>query len=85
LSNNSEPLRIQKKTAVIPLVETEDVHLGDNVFPERWGYSHNPLNIAIYPQSAKGLIYFDKENGDFIAVGAYGDAHVFMRLAQSPD
>jgi len=67
LSNNTEPLRIQKKTAVVSLVESEDVHLGDNVFPEQWGYSHNPLNIAIYPQPAKGLIFFDKGNGDFLA------------------
>jgi len=67
LSHNKEPVRVHKNTAVVPLVESEDVHLGDNVFPEQWGYSHNPLNSAVYPQPAKGLIFFDKENGEFYA------------------
>lgn len=67
LSENTNPLRNQKRTAIVPLVEAEDVHLGDNVFPERWGYSHNPLNIAVYPQPARGLVFFDKENGEFLA------------------
>jgi len=67
LSYDTESLRVHKKTAVIPLVESEDVHLGDNVFPEKWGYSHNPLNTDVYPQPAKGLIFFDKEIHEFYA------------------
>jgi hypothetical protein len=67
LSHNMKPVRNQKRTAIVPLVEAEDVHLGDNVFPERWGHSHNPLNIAVYPQPARGLVFFDKENGEFLA------------------
>lgn len=67
LSQNTNPLRNQKRTAIVSLVEAEDVHLGDNVFPERWGFSHNPLNIAVYPQPARGLVFFDKENSEFLA------------------
>jgi len=74
-SSDFSPVKVQKKIAVVPFVESEDIHLGDNVYPERWGYSHNPLNIAIYPQKAKGLVYFDKETGDFLA-GKDAPTHV---------
>ncbi len=69
------PVRVEKKVAVVPLIESEDVHLGDNVYPERWGYSHNPLNIAIFPQGARGLVYFDKEKGEFLS-GQDGQTHI---------
>ncbi len=69
------PVRMEKRTAVVPFIEAEDVHLGDNVYPERWGYSHNPLNIAVYPQRAKGLVFFDKEKGDFLA-GQENQTHI---------
>lgn len=61
------PVKVQKKHAIVPVISDEDIHLGDNVYPQRWGYNHNPLNAAIYPQNAKGLIYFRKENGKFFA------------------
>lgn len=66
---NSElsPVKVQHKNAIIPFLTNEDVHLGDNVYPNQWGYSHNPLYMAIYPQSVKGLIYFNKETEKFLA------------------
>lgn len=61
------PVKVQRKHAIVPVISEEDIHLGDNVYPQRWGYNHNPLNAAIYPQKAKGLIYFRKEDGQFLA------------------
>ena len=52
---NSEfsPVKVQYKNAIVPFITKEDVHLGDNVYPNQWGYSHNPLHIAINPQSVE--------------------------------
>lgn len=69
------PVKVARKTAIVPFIEGEDVHLGDNVYPRRWGYSHNPLHIQVYPQKARGLIYFDKETGKFLA-GEDGQTHI---------
>lgn len=55
------------RTAIVPFIEHEDVHLGDNVYPPQWGFSHNPLNLSIYPQSAPGIVYYDKKNRTFLA------------------
>lgn len=52
---------------MVPYIESEDIHLGDNVYPDSWGTNHNPLHSEIYDQSAKGLIYFDKESLKFFA------------------
>jgi hypothetical protein len=67
--------KIQKKIAVVAFVESEDIHLGDNVYPERWGYNHNPLNITIYPQKAKGIVYYDKESRNFLS-GIDAQTHI---------
>ncbi len=66
---NSElaPVKVQKKIAIVPVIDNEDIHLGDNVYPNNWGYSHNPLNMAVYPQNANGLIYYNKETDRFLA------------------
>lgn len=58
---------VHKKIAIVPIIKNEDIHLGDNVYPNRWGYDHNPLYSEISSQKAKGIIYFDKETGDFFA------------------
>ncbi len=57
------------RAAIVPFIEQEDIHLGDNVYPARWGYSHNPLHMAVYPQKARGIVYYDKENDRFVAGG----------------
>lgn len=42
-----------------------DLHLGDNVYPDRYGFSHNPLHTDIYKQGVKGIVYFDKKTKTF--------------------
>jgi len=69
------PIKVQNKSAVVPFIAAEDVHLGDNVYPERWGYNHNPLNVAIYPQKSPGLVFFDKDSGHFLA-GTDNQTHI---------
>jgi hypothetical protein len=69
------PIKLKKIQAVVPFIESQDIHLGDNIYPERWGYSHNPLHNRIYPQKAKGIIYFDKESGSFLS-GDDGQTHI---------
>lgn len=49
----------------VPFIDGEDVHLGDNVYPNKWGMSHNPLHQTIFQPEVAGLIYVDKENGQF--------------------
>jgi hypothetical protein len=58
---------IRKKIAIVPIIKNEDIHLGDNVYPNKWGYDHNPLYSEISSQQAKGIVYFDKETGVFFA------------------
>lgn len=74
-SSEFAPVKIEEKSAVVPFIESEDLHLGDNVYPERWGFSHNPLYIAIYPQPSKGLVYLDKQTGEFLA-GPDNQTHI---------
>lgn len=55
------------KIAVVEVLEGVDAHLGDNVYPRRYGTSHNPLNIDIYKQGVKGIVYYDKLEDVFLA------------------
>lgn len=57
----------QSKTAYLDLLENTDIHLGDNVYPNRFGVSYNPLTQDIYPQPVKGVVFLDKETGKFIS------------------
>ena len=61
------PIREEINTAVIPAFEAVDIHLGDNVYPLAWGYSHNPLHNNTYPQLDSGIIYLDKKSGNYVA------------------
>ena len=56
-----------KKVAIVDVLDDVDLHLGDNVYPNRYGYSHNPLHADIYKQGVRGIIYFDKENQTFLS------------------
>jgi len=74
-STDFAPVKVEEKSTVVPFIEAADLHLGDNVYPNRWGYSHNPLYIAIHPQPSKGLIYLDKDTGEFLA-GTDNQTHI---------
>ena len=44
----------QHRSAYLDLLENTDIHLGDNVYPDNFGVSYNPLTQDIYPQPVKG-------------------------------
>lgn len=56
-----------KKIVSIDLLEESDIHLGDNIYPERYGVSYNPMTMDIYPQPVTGVIFFDKANNVFLS------------------
>ncbi len=56
---------LPKKKGYLSLLQETDVHLGDNVYPNTFGTSYNPLTQDIYPQPAKGVVYFDKKDKTF--------------------
>lgn len=56
---------IPKKKGYLSVLEGTDIHLGDNVYPNTFGISYNPLTQDIYPQPLDGVIYFDKEEMSF--------------------
>jgi len=43
------------------------LHLGDNVYPDKYGYAYNPLNQSVYPQNIKGIVYYDKQSKSFLS------------------
>ncbi|PLX66681.1 MAG: hypothetical protein C0602_11480 [Denitrovibrio sp.] len=55
----------EDKAVSLSLLESTEVHLGDNIFPGIAGTNYNPDNLDIFPQEEKGIIYFDKENNSF--------------------
>jgi hypothetical protein len=56
---------LPKKKGYLSILENTDVHLGDNVYPDAFGTSYNPLTQDIYPQPASGVLYFDKKTKTF--------------------
>lgn len=58
---------LQPKSAYLDLLENTDIHLGDNMYPNRFGVSYNPLTQDIYPQPVKGVVFFDKKTGRFVS------------------
>jgi len=66
INNNTK----QSKSAYLDLLEETDIHLGDNVYPDEYGVSYNPLTQDIYPQPLKGVVFFDKETNNFLADGS---------------
>lgn len=54
-----------KKKSYLTLLQETNVHLGDNVYPDTFGTSYNPLTQDIYPQPVNGVIYFDKKDKTF--------------------
>ncbi len=62
-----QELSTQKIRAFVDLLDEVDMHLGDNVYPDAYGVSYNPLTQDIYPQVVQGLVYFDKENKTYLA------------------
>lgn len=58
----------EKKVAIKEVLkEGVDLHLGDNVLPDRDGFSHNPLHMNIYKQGVQGIVYFDKMTKNFLS------------------
>lgn len=58
----------EKKVAIEEVLEQGvDLHLGDNVYPDRYGFSHNPLHMEIYKQGVRGIVYFDKKTKNFLS------------------
>ena len=56
---------LPKKKGYLSLLQETDVHLGDNVYPDTFGTSYNPLTQDIYPQPVNGVVYFDKKDRTF--------------------
>lgn len=56
-----------KKRAINEILHATDIHLGDNVYPSKFGTSYNPLTQTIYPQPVDGVVYFDKSSSEFRA------------------
>lgn len=73
------PIKLQARAAMTEIFSDHEIHLGDNIYPENWGYYSNPLNQTIYKQGIPGLVYFDKDNGSFHPDES-GATHVGQRL-----
>lgn len=55
------------KLAYLDILKNTDLHLGDNVYPNSFGVSYNPMTQDIYPQPVNGVIFFNKETNKFIS------------------
>ena len=54
-----------KKKGYLSIISETDIHLGDNIYPDIYGVSYNPLTQDIYPQLVNGIIFFDKKSKTF--------------------
>lgn len=57
---------ITPKKAYLSILDETDIHLGDNIYPDTFGVSYNPLTHNIYPQPLDGVVYFDKKEKTFL-------------------